>query len=111
MSYKTSCCLIGLHGLLMVSWCTAATAAGPAPAIDGAKIEQLTGLKGTLDEKEGVFKVSLPRKDLAMRIGTVRMTPPMGLTARAAFQRVGSSEMVMGDMVLLEDQVNPVMSV
>jgi hypothetical protein len=35
----------------------------------------------------------------------------MGLTSWAAFQPVGTQTMVMGDMVLLEDQVNPVMSV
>jgi hypothetical protein len=39
------------------------------------------------------------------------MTPPMGLTSWAAFQPVGTQTMVMGDIVLLEDQVNPVMSV
>jgi Domain of Unknown Function (DUF1259) len=39
------------------------------------------------------------------------MTPPLGLTSWAAFQKAGDHAMVMGDMVLLEDQVNPVMSV
>jgi hypothetical protein len=39
------------------------------------------------------------------------MTPPMGLTSWAAFQPAGTQTMVMGDIVLLEDQVNPVMSV
>ena len=39
------------------------------------------------------------------------MTPPMGLTSWAAFKRIGDSTAVMGDMVLLEDQVNPVMDV
>ena len=34
-----------------------------APALDTAQIEQLTGAKGKLDEKEGVFKVSVPRSD------------------------------------------------
>jgi hypothetical protein len=35
----------------------------------------------------------------------------MGLTAWAAFHKAGEQTMVMGDIVLLEDQVNPVMSV
>jgi uncharacterized protein DUF1259 len=38
------------------------------------------------------------------------MTPPMGLTTWAAFTRAGDQTAVMGDLVLLEDQVNPVMS-
>ena len=82
-----------------------------AEKLDSARIERLTGAKGTLDEKEGVFKVSLPRTDLKVDVNGVKMTPPMGLTCWAAFTRMGDHAMVMGDQVLLEDQVNPVMSV
>jgi Domain of Unknown Function (DUF1259) len=81
-----------------------------AQALDTARIESLTGAKGALDEKEGVFKVSVPRTDLAVTAGGVRMTPPLGLTSWAAFKRAGDQTVVMGDLVLLEDQVNPVMS-
>src|SRR5206468_7978129 len=49
--------------------------------------------------------------ELEVRAAGVRITPPMGLTSWAAFKRVGAHTVVMGDMVLLEDQVNPVMSV
>ena len=94
----------------------AAAMARPAIAVAGAKldtakIEELTGAKGKLDEKEGAFKVSVPRSDLSVTAAGVRLTPPMGLTSWAAFKRAGAHTMVMGDMVLLEDQVNPVMSV
>jgi uncharacterized protein DUF1259 len=75
------------------------------------KIEELTGLKGQLNEKEGVFKVSFPRKDLDITIQGVKMIPGMGLTAWAAFTKTDARTAVMGDMVLLEEQVNPVMSV
>src|SRR5258706_12058822 len=90
---------------------------GAAPATRGAgaqlntvHIEELTGAKGKLDEKEGAFKVSVPRGDLDVHVAGVRMTPPMGLTSWASFKHVGQHTVVMGDMVLLEDQVNPVMS-
>jgi hypothetical protein len=76
-----------------------------------AKIEQLTGGKGELNTQEGVFKVSVPRTDLAVAAAGVKMTPPMGLTSWAALQEIGTQTIVMGDIVLLEDQVNPVMSV
>jgi len=79
--------------------------------LDTAKIEELTGAKGKLDEKEGAFKVTMPRSDLSVTAAGVRITPPMGLTSWAAFQRSGAHTMVMGDTVLLEDQVNPVLSV
>lgn len=78
---------------------------------DTAKIEQLAGAKGKFDDKEGVFKVSVPRTDLTVTVAGVKMTPPMGLTSWAAFTPAGDRVMVMGDMVLLEDQVSPVMSV
>lgn len=92
--------------------------AAPAPkgtsqthsALDTARIEAMTGAKGKLDPKEGAFKVSSPRSDLDVHVAGVRMTPPMGLTSWASFKRVGAHTVVMGDMVLLEDQVNPVMS-
>jgi len=88
----------------------------PAPAarptqLDTAKIEELTGAKGKLDEKAGAFKVAAPRSDLSVTAAGVRLTPPMGLTSWAAFKRAGTHTMVMGDMTLTEDQVNPVMSV
>ncbi len=96
-------------GLLFVS--VSAHASGTALGLDTDKIEQLTGLKGKLNDKEGVFKVSLPRKDLAVTAAGVKLTPGLGLTAWTAFKRVGQDTVVMGDLVLLEDQVNPVMSV
>jgi len=77
---------------------------------DTAKIEELTGAKGKLDEKEHVFKVSVPRSDLSVTTAGVKMTPPLGLTSWAAFQRAGKKTMVMGDMVLLEGQIARVMS-
>ncbi len=91
------------------------TSAAGAPVssptqLDTVRIEELAGAKGKLDPKEGVFKVSVPRGDLDVRAAGVRLTPPMGLTSWASFKRVAAHVVVMGDMVLLEDQVNPVMS-
>jgi hypothetical protein len=85
-------------------------AAPPAARLDTARIEQLTGLKGKLDEKEGAFKVSYARTDIAATASGVKLTPPLGLTAWAAFSGGGAHTMVMGDMVMTEDQVNPAMS-
>src|SRR5438874_9724878 len=78
--------------------------------LDTARIEQLTELKGKWNEKEGVFKVEMPRSDLAITAAGAKITPPLGLTAWAAFTKAGAHTVVMGDMVLTEDQVNPAMS-
>jgi len=79
--------------------------------LDVVRIEQLTGVKGELNEKEGVFTVRAPRTDLQVTTAGVKMNPAMGLTSYAAFMNAGGKTMVMGDTTLLEDQVNPVMSV
>jgi len=89
----------------------AGAATSRAPQLDTTRIEELTGAKGKLDEKEGAFKVFVPRTDLNVRAAGVRVTPAMGLTSWASFQSMGAHVTVMGDMVLLENQVNPVMSV
>src|SRR6185312_15453112 len=73
-------------------------------------IEELTGLKGTYNEKEHVFKVSYPRDDLKVDASGVHITPSLGLTAWAAFTPMQNHVAVMGDIVLTEDQVNTVMS-
>jgi hypothetical protein len=78
--------------------------------LDTARIEQLTGAKGKMDGQEQAFKVSVPRSDLHVISAGVKMTPPLGLTTWAAFKRVGDHTVVMGDTVMTEDQVNPVMS-
>ncbi|AOI61124.1 DUF1259 domain-containing protein [Burkholderia diffusa] len=93
--------------------CAAANpaAAQQHPAFDSAGIERITGLKGSYSEKEKVFKVSKPRDDVKIQIDDRAMPPFMGLTSWAAFTpgHHGQS-MMMGDTVLLEDEVNPAMS-
>src|SRR5262245_15307359 len=79
-------------------------------ALNTARIEQLTGLTGAMNEKEAVFKVNFPRKDIQTTVAGARMIPDLGLTAWAAFTRAGDHTMVMGDIVVLEGEVNPVMT-
>src|SRR5262249_5557081 len=95
---------------MIVGVLVAGSAAAAPGKLDTQKIEQGTGLKGKLDEKEGAFKVASPRTDLQVSAGGVKMSPPLGLTSWAAFKRAGAHTVVMGDLVLTEDQVNPVMS-
>jgi Domain of Unknown Function (DUF1259) len=94
----------------VAGFCLISLAFAADSSLNTAKIEELTGLKGKLNEKEGVFKITLPRSDIKTTIAGVKMNPELGLGAWAAFTSAGDHAMVMGDMVLLEDQVNPVMS-
>jgi hypothetical protein len=83
---------------------------GATGGLDTAAIESATGLKGSYDPTEKVFKVSKPRDDLKITVAGHALTPFQGLTSYAAFMPTGRSTMVMGDTVLLEDEVNPAMS-
>ena len=96
---------------VLTAFLLAAPAHAPAPALDTARIEQLTGAKGRMSAAEGVFKVSAPRRDLNVTVGGVKLTPASGLTSWASFTPAGDGAMVMGDLVLTEDQVDPVMGV
>jgi hypothetical protein len=79
-------------------------------SLDTDKIDQATGLKGKLNEKEGVYKVTFPRDDVKVVVGGWTMPPFMGLGTWAAFKETNAGAMVMGDTVLFEDEVNTVMS-
>src|SRR5712671_7071725 len=79
--------------------------------LDTAKIESLTGLKGAMNKEEGVFKVSAPRTDIKVSVDGWTMPPFMGLTSWASFKEgMKEKTMVMGDIVLMQDEVNPAMS-
>mgnify|MGYP000263822924 CR=1 FL=1 len=85
-------------------------AAGPAETL--ATIESLVGLKATHYPAESVYKVTKPRTDIAVRVDRWPLPPFMGLTTWAAFGPGGRSDvMLTGDLVVFEDEVNPVMSV
>jgi len=88
----------------------AATGTSALAALDTAKIDNLTGLKGKLNEKEGVYKVTFPRDDVKVVVDGWTMPPFMGLGTWAAFTETKNGAMVMGDTVLFEDEVNPAMS-
>jgi hypothetical protein len=86
------------------------TAMAAGAKLDTAKIEQITGMKGTYNERENVFKVTAPRTDVQVSVDGWKMPPFMGLGPWAAFTPHHSDAMVMGDMVLFQDEVNPAMS-
>src|SRR5437868_3864198 len=95
---------------IFIASSVAAVLTAAASDLDTAKIDQLTGLKGKLTEKEGVYKVTFPRSDVKVTVDGWTMPPFMGLGTWAAFTETKSGAMVMGDTVLFEDEANPVMS-
>jgi hypothetical protein len=76
-----------------------------------ARIEEITGLQGAYIAEERVFKVTSPRTDVDVSVDGWAMPPFMGLTSWASFLSTPSARtMVMGDLVLFQDEVNPVLS-
>src|SRR5881275_1811845 len=96
--------------LLLLALCGANIDIASA-ALDTAKIDQITGLKGKPNEKENVYKVTFPRDDVKIAVDGWTMPPFMGLGTWAAFTETKNGAMVMGDTVLFEDEVNSAMSV
>jgi hypothetical protein len=94
---------------IILTFCGTITAS-LAAALDTAKIDQLTGLKGKMNEKEGVYKVTFPRNDVKVVVDGWTMPPFMGLGTWSAFTSPKDGAMVMGDTVLFEDEVNAAMS-
>lgn len=75
---------------------------------DQEAVEKIIGKKGTL--QDGVLKFTFPRYDLKVNIEPVSIDPELALTSWMAFHQVGCQSMVMGDLVLLESEIEPVIS-
>jgi hypothetical protein len=82
-----------------------------AAELNTARIDELTGLKGKMNAKDGVYRVTFPRNDVKIVVDGWTMPPFMGLGTWAAFTKGAHTEaMVMGDTVLFEDEVNAAMT-
>jgi Domain of Unknown Function (DUF1259) len=96
-----------IRRLLFVSAVLILPVAVAAQGLDTAKIDQALGRPG---QKIGdVYKVGFPRTDLHVSVHGVAIKPGLALGSWAAFTGSDDHAMVMGDLVLLEDEVNPVM--
>src|SRR3954453_5380410 len=89
-----------------------AALAAPAWAAEEWEQQIATGLgKAGSEMPGGIYRVGLPRSDLKVVLDGVELKPALALGSWLAFRRHGSgSEVaVMGDLVLTDDEVNPVM--
>ena len=81
----------------------------PAAATDWKPVEQALGKAGAMQPGD-VYKVSLPRSDLKVTVAGVELKPALALGSWVAFKKAGDMTMVMGDLVLTEDEVTPVLT-
>jgi len=75
---------------------------------DWAPVAKALGRSGA-EMPGGVYRVGLGRSDLKVTLDGVQIKPPLALGSYLAFQKIGGDGMVMGDLVLTHEEVNPVM--
>jgi hypothetical protein len=95
--------------LVIVSGGSAAVGAPARQAdVDWDAVQDAVGRPGTM-MNGGVFRIGIPRTDLKVTVNQVQVQPGFALGSYAAFKQYGDGDMVMGDLVLLDEEVNLVM--
>ncbi len=101
---KTAIVTMCVSFLLSVTSASCQTAA----VSDWKQVEDAMGRPGQAQPGD-VIRFAMPRKDLHVALNGVEIKPGVALGSWAAFKRHGAEAMVMGDLVLTEDEVEPVM--
>src|SRR5437660_38269 len=79
------------------------------PSTMWAPVEEALGRKGAMQPGD-VIKFAFPRSDLTVTVAGVTLKPALALGSWTAFKEIGKGQaMVMGDLVLTEDEVGAVM--
>src|SRR4029078_4467164 len=77
-----------------------------AQTLDTLAIEKNAGIKGKFSN--GEYKITIPQNDLNVEVDGFRIIPPMGLGTWIVFTPVKNGTMIMGDIVLTENELKPV---
>jgi hypothetical protein len=75
---------------------------------DWSKVDQVLGRKGA-EQPGGIHRYGFPRSDLKVTLDGVTLKPSFALGGWAAFEPMGGESMLMGDLVLTDTEINPVM--
>jgi hypothetical protein len=86
-----------------------ANTAQQSAATDWKAVEQALGKAGSMQPGD-VYKFSLPRSDLKVTVNGIELKPALALGSWVAFKKTGDMTMVMGDLVLTEEEVTPVLT-
>ena len=95
--------------LLAIFLIGSAPAHSAGAAADFSKVAEILDARGQM--QEGAWVVRFPRSDLKVTINDEAMPTALGFVSWAAFKDMGKKTMIMGDLVLLEEEVFPVISV
>jgi hypothetical protein len=75
-------------------------------ALDTTAIEKITGIKGK--SNKGEYKITIPQNDLDVEVDGFKIIPPMGLGTWIAFTPSKEGSMIMGDIILTENDLKTV---
>jgi hypothetical protein len=101
--------LMGVVGIALVGAPLPRAAAQQASDADWKAVEQALGKPGQLMPGD-VFRVAMPRTDLKVKVQGVDVKAGFALGSYAAFKKMSNEAMVMGDLVLLDEEVQNVMA-
>ncbi len=85
------------------------TARGPVVPLDSAAIAQAMGRAGAV-QPGGVLRFNFPRGDLTVTVDGIQLKPALALGSYVVFEATHSGALAMGDLVLRETEIQPVMS-
>jgi hypothetical protein len=101
--------LVSVAAVLVSGGAAAGAPAHQIADVDWGAVQDALGRPGTMMPGD-VFRVAMPRTDLKVTVNGVPVQPGFALGSYAAFKQLDTGAMVMGDLVLLDEEVNPVMS-
>ena len=108
MNSMNTRCMVSATAAIWGAWFLSSAQAQEMPA-EYQQVIKALGKQG--DYKDNVLKVNIPRNDLKVTIDGASTPTPFGFGGWVAMTKgSGGHEVMMGDLVLLEDEVNPVMS-
>src|SRR5438132_3312115 len=85
------------------------TASVSPETVNWTAVEQAMGRTGAMQPGD-VYKFGLPRGDLTVTVDRIQLKPALALGSCVAFKATSSGAIVMGDLVLRDDEVEPVMA-
>ena len=89
--------------------CGVAIAQTTSPTNEWQAVEQALGRAGQV-QADGAYKAGMPRGDMNVTVAGTQVKPALALGSWVAFSKPGAGAMMMGDLVLAEDEVTPVMT-
>ena len=110
MKLKAIYFLVAAVLITLVSWSQSSKTTKAAASADWKDVDSAMGRAGQ-DQPDGTHKYAFPRKDMNVTVGGVQIKAGLALGSWVAFKSTSQgNSMVMGDLVLAEDEVAPVMA-